>query len=332
VRGYALFLSGLAGDDAGRPEDMAALVGDLFEDVDVSLEDAMALHRHLETMLLREVRSAGSDAAIPVDDAVLDAAAHRFFNDLAVALTDGYLAARRGHDTDRGAAERELLACVLASPPRVGEARRVARVLDVDLDVPWQVTVVASNHGDESTTARIRRSLWGADVLLGRCPAGLVVAVHRSATAAEWPDLGPSVTCGVGGTHRDLRGLRDSHEEALEALDLARRKQLPLLRFDDAWFDRFLLGAVSAEELAEVVLAPLAGLSRNRRAAVLETLEAYLDSGSSVTAVADALHLHRQSVNYRLQNVRRLFGERLMSPHGRLALHIAVKAARLQRL
>ena len=80
-----------------------------------------------------------------------------------------------------------------------------------------------------------------------------------------------------------------------------------------------------------LVLAPIAGLSRNRRTAVLETLEAYLDSGSSVAAVADALHLHRQSVNYRMQNVRKLFGERLMSQNGRLALHIAVKAARLQR-
>ncbi|MDT7538965.1 MAG: hypothetical protein QOI82_2550, partial [Actinomycetota bacterium] len=69
----------------------------------------------------------------------------------------------------------------------------------------------------------------------------------------------------------------------------------------------------------------------NRRATVLATLEAYLDSGSSVGAVADALHLHRQSVNYRMQNVRRLFGPRLMSANGRLALHIAVKAARLQR-
>lgn len=75
----------------------------------------------------------------------------------------------------------------------------------------------------------------------------------------------------------------------------------------------------------------VADLTPNRRAAVLETLEAYLDSGSSVGAVADALHLHRQSVNYRMQNVRRLFGPRLMSANGRLALHIAVKAARLQR-
>ena len=332
VRGYGMFLARLAGDDAHRPEQLSALIGDLFDDLDVSLEDAMALHRHLEQVLLREVRESGPADLVAIDERVLETAAHRFFNDLGAALADGYLEARRGNDGDRAVAERELLACVLASPPRLGEARRAARTLDLDLDVPWQVTVVSSERRPEGLRTRARRALWGADVLIGSCPAGLVVAVHRSASATQWPELGRGVVCGMGDTHADVRGLRASYEEALEALALARRKGLSLLRFDDAWFDRFLLGAVSADELAEVVLAPIDGLSRDRRAAVLETLEAYLDSGSSVAAVADALHLHRQSVNYRMQNVRKLFGERLMSPNGRLALHIAVKAARMQRI
>jgi DNA-binding PucR family transcriptional regulator len=83
--------------------------------------------------------------------------------------------------------------------------------------------------------------------------------------------------------------------------------------------------------MADRVLSPLAEVTANRQAVVLETLEAYLDSGGSVTAVAEALHLHRQSVNYRMQHVRRLFGPRLATPNGRLALHIAVKARRLKR-
>jgi hypothetical protein len=331
VRGYALFLQRLHGDDDSGPEQMAALVGDLFEDLDVSLEDAMALHRHLEQVLLREVRESGPSDLAAVDERVLETVAHRFFNDLGAALADGYLEARRGNESDRTVAERELLDCVLASPPRLSEARRLARALGLDLDVPWEVTVVSSERRPQGLRTRIRRALWGADVLIGRCPAGLVVAVHRGASAAPWPELGRGVVCGVGDTHPDVRGLRESYEQALEALDLARRKGLALLRFDDAWFDRFLIGAVTAEELAQVVLAPIAGLSPSKRTAVLETLEAYLDSGCSVAAVADALHLHRQSVNYRMHNVRKLFAERIGSPHGRLALHIAVKATRLQR-
>jgi hypothetical protein len=331
VRGYELFAASLHGEDVG-PARMAALVGDLFADVDVSLEDAMLLHRHLEQVLLKEViDGAPSDLAVS-DPSVLTTAAHRFFNDLSAALADGYLAARRGRDGN-GAAE-DVLGCVLASPPRLGEARRVARAADIDLDGPWEVRLVSARAGmtlAPATSVRIRQALFGAVVLTTPSPAGLVVAVQQGPTTGEWPELGPSIVCGVGGVHSDVRGLRDSHAEALEALDLARRKGAAVLRFEDAWFDRFLLGAVTAEELAELVLEPVGDLSANRRAAVLETLEAYLDSGSSVGAVAEALHLHRQSVNYRMQTVRRLFGTRLMSANGRLALHIAVKAARLQR-
>jgi hypothetical protein len=336
VRGYDLFVASVHGDEAaGRPERMTELVGDLFSDVDVSLEDAMSLHRHLEQVLLREVREGAPPDLAATDPAVLETVAHRFFNDLSAALADGYLATRRGHGSDRDGMEQELLACLLASPARLGEARRLARDLELELEVPWEVTVVAAGSATQELPAgtgpRIRRGLFGAVVLVTPCAAGLVVAVHHVGATPEWPDLGPGVVCGVGGRHADVRGIRDSHEEALEALDLAQRKGLALLRFEDAWFDRFLLGAVTAEELAELVLEPVAALTPNRREAVLETLEAYLDSGSSVGAVADALHLHRQSVNYRMQNVRRLFGPRLASANGRLALHIAVKAARLRR-
>jgi hypothetical protein len=335
VRGYELFVACLHGDEsASRPERMTELVGDLFEDVDISLEDAMALHRHLEQVLVKEVLEGEPRDLADAEPSVLESAAHRFFNDLSAALTDGYLAARRGRDGTGDGGAQDLLGCVLASPPRLGEARRVARVADVDLDGSWEVTIVSPRPGKKlprGLLAGIRQALFGAVVLTTPCASGLVVAVQQGPTTAEWPDLGPDVICAVGGTHTDVRGIRDSHEQALEALDLAKRKGVSMLRFEDAWFDRFLLGEVTAEEPAALVLEPVAGLTPNRRAVVLDTLEAYLDSGSSVAAVADALHLHRQSVNYRMQNVRRLFGPRLMSANGRLALHIAVKAARLKR-
>ena len=107
--GYDVFLALLAGDeDATSPERMEALVGDLFEDVEISLEDAMALHRHLEHVLQRELRNAPPAALSQVDPARLETATHRFFNDLAGALADRYLAAKRGHDADRDGAETDL--------------------------------------------------------------------------------------------------------------------------------------------------------------------------------------------------------------------------------
>ena len=319
--------------DACASQRMELLVGDLFLDVEISLEDAMALHRHLEQVLWREVQETPPAALRDADPVGLEAASRRFFNDLAGAVADSYLAARRGHDSDRSAAETDLLACLLSSPPQLGRARRAARALGIDLDVPWEVSVIAPRAGGSvsgGVTARLRRALWGAVVVAARLEPGLVVAVSRRGSAAAWPDLGAELAAGSGGTHRDVRGLRESYDEALEVLELARRQGLRRLRFDDAWFDRFLAGTVSADELAELVLTPLDALTPNRRSSVLETLEAFLDCGGSVSAVAEALHLHRQTVHYRLQNVRRLFAPLLATANGRLALHIAVKATRLR--
>ena len=333
---YAAFLAVLAGDnEASGSQRMADLYGHLFDEVGVSLEDAMALHRHLEQVLTREVRDAASLELGAGDLAQLEVAGRRFFNDLSAGLADSYLASRRSREHDRDAAETELLEQLLSSsPPPLGHGRRAARSLGVELDVAWQVTVVAP--ADPSTlisnalAARVRQMLWGAIVLVGRLEPGLVVAVHYRGGAARWRDLGPGVICGIGGTHADVHGMRQSHLESIEVFDLASRRGLAQLRLEDAWFDRFLLGAVSAEELAALVLAPVAGLTPNRRTAVLDTLEAYLDCGGIVTGVADTLHMHRQSVNYRMHNVRKLFGPMLLTADGRLALHIAVKAARLQ--
>lgn len=333
LHGYDTYLAMLGGDDAaGGPERMAELVGDVFDDMEVSLEDAISLHRHLEHVLRNEVREtvAADLPAGEVDWA--EQVAQRFFNDLSAALTDGWLAARGQHERDRAAAEAALLDCLLAVPPRLGQARQLARMLAVDLAVAWEVAVLEPAGGGAASLStvdmRIRQSLWGSVVLVAPSGSGVVVAVHRRGTASPWPEAGPGMACGIGGTHASWRGLRQSHEEAREALDIARRRRLPQLRFDEAWFDRFLLGTVTAVELAEVALAPLADLAPGRRETALETLEAYLDCGGSVSEMAEALHMHRQSVNYRVGNLRRLLGPALRSADGRLALHIAVKALR----
>lgn len=333
---YAAFLAVLAGDDqADSSQRMADLFGHLFDQVGVSLEDAMALHRNLEQVLTREIRELAALDLAADELAQLEVAGRRFFNDLSAGLADSYLAARRSRERDRDAAETELLEqLVFSSPLPLGHGRRAARSLGVELDVAWQVTVVApadpSRPISSALPARVRQLLWGAVVLVGRLEPGLVVAVHHRGGATTWPDLGPGLICGIGGTHADVHGMRQSHAESIEVLDLANRRGLAKLRLEDAWFDRFLLGAVSTEDLAALVLAPIADLTPNRRAAVLDTLEAYLDCGGIVTGVADTLHMHRQSINYRMNNVRRLFGSMLLTADGRLALHVAVKAARLQ--
>ena len=62
-------------------------------------------------------------------------------------------------------------------------------------------------------------------------------------------------------------------------------------------------------ELAERRLAPLAGATPAQRERLLETLGAWLAHHGSVPDVARAIHVHPQTVRYRLNQLRERFGD-----------------------
>ena len=80
------------------------------------------------------------------------------------------------------------------------------------------------------------------------------------------------------------------------------------------------------DELAERVLAPLDDRTEKARARLLETLRTWLDHQGHVPEVAAALHVHPQTVRYRLTQLRDLFGRALDDPAARFELTLAVRA------
>ncbi|WP_158883298.1 PucR family transcriptional regulator [Amycolatopsis anabasis] len=84
--------------------------------------------------------------------------------------------------------------------------------------------------------------------------------------------------------------------------------------------------------LVEDRLAPLLELrSGAQRDALADTLFAWLRAGGSAPACAARLHVHPQTVRYRLRKLTALFGERLADPDLRLELLVALAAQRLLR-
>ncbi|WP_329280158.1 PucR family transcriptional regulator [Streptomyces sp. NBC_01451] len=74
-------------------------------------------------------------------------------------------------------------------------------------------------------------------------------------------------------------------------------------------------------------LAPLDAVSEQQRGRLAETLLAWLLSGSNVPDVAARLHIHPQTVRYRLRQLEKVFGEALHDPDGRLDLILALTSA-----
>jgi hypothetical protein len=80
-----------------------------------------------------------------------------------------------------------------------------------------------------------------------------------------------------------------------------------------------------AAALRERELAPLNGLRDGPRQRLTETLLAWLAYRGERNRVAAALHVHPQTVAYRLTALRRLFGEALIDPDRRFALELALR-------
>jgi PucR C-terminal helix-turn-helix domain len=85
-------------------------------------------------------------------------------------------------------------------------------------------------------------------------------------------------------------------------------------------------GALAAD-LAARALAPLNELRDGARARLTETLRAWLDDPGQVSRVAERLHVHPQTVRYRVGQLRDLFGERLDDPDARFELALAVRVS-----
>jgi len=81
-----------------------------------------------------------------------------------------------------------------------------------------------------------------------------------------------------------------------------------------------------AADLAGRALEPLQGETAASRARLSATLHAWLREQGRTEAVARELHVHPQTVRYRLARLRELFGDVLERPDGRFELEVALRA------
>ncbi|MGH2975741.1 MAG: helix-turn-helix domain-containing protein, partial [Solirubrobacterales bacterium] len=100
-----------------------------------------------------------------------------------------------------------------------------------------------------------------------------------------------------------------------------------LLNAEDHLADLLLFeGAELVGRIGSSRLASLDSLTPKARARMEETGLAYVRHGGNAVEMAAALHLHPQTVRYRIARLRELFGEQLQDPDARFELEIALRA------
>jgi hypothetical protein len=98
------------------------------------------------------------------------------------------------------------------------------------------------------------------------------------------------------------------------------------LRADDALPDAVVHGdPEAADDLAARALGPLDALPEGRRERHLETLRAWLDHRGHGPRMAAALHLHPQTVRYRMARLREALDVDPEDPEARFALELALR-------
>ena len=121
---------------------------------------------------------------------------------------------------------------------------------------------------------------------------------------------------------------------ARRALALAQRGQAlaadGIIHCDDHLATLVLLAdAELAGVLGDQALAPLRRLRTEQADRLAQTLLAWLESADNAGVAARRLHVHPQTVRYRLRQLTELFGDSLSDPEARFTLQVALRARRL---
>jgi DNA-binding PucR family transcriptional regulator len=134
--------------------------------------------------------------------------------------------------------------------------------------------------------------------------------------------LGPAVA--LPRAAHSLARARAAHMLLLEG----RLPEQPIVAADDHLAELMLHGGDTtlAADLAARVLAPLSELRPKAATRLRETLRAWLDHPGQVQAVAERLHVHPQTVRYRVKWLRELFCDSLDDPDARFELALALRS------
>lgn len=243
----------------------------------------------------------------------------------------------------RGAGERFLTRLLDDRAARI-DAGTVARARTLGLPFEASVRVYAfrpcgpppaDDHGHRSTDVareRLERRLDWTQLPYLSIARGDVVAVllegeldDLEGIVADLAEQGHPFRVGVGSSATDLHRVRDSFRDSLLALDHAGRSPGPgAVRVEALGLAASIISDVPDEALARRVDAVLAPLKAHP--ALFETLVAYLKCDLDVGRTARALHLHANSLRYRLARIEQVLDVSLSHVPTIADLHLATVA------
>ncbi|MDQ6644912.1 MAG: helix-turn-helix domain-containing protein [Chloroflexota bacterium] len=192
------------------------------------------------------------------------------------------------------------------------EARRVTALLPL---------ITADNHSNPSASDN-------ENTLLTR-----VERVHARLQQNNNAAL-PAYSIGIGRAARKLQGIPQSYREAQQALEIGRQlfgenKIHPFAHLGIYRLLFLLKGQSELNDFYQETLGPLLNADTRGDGSLITTLEGYFRCNGNLSKTARAMHLHRNSLLYRLGRIEEILGRSLDDPELRLSLQIALKIRHL---
>ncbi|MCI3922988.1 helix-turn-helix domain-containing protein [Paenibacillus sp. TRM 82003] len=188
---------------------------------------------------------------------------------------------------------------------------QIAKIAGFAADRNQLVLLVGCNEIDER--AELVRCV---DSIAERLPSQCGMTVRRT---------------GIGRGVNDYTNVENSYQDALTLLEL--KKHFPetdlFLSIEEAGYYRYLPSIQRTKQLEQIEnphIAKLMQYDRANQGELLKTLEVYLSCDSSVRDAAAALHIHMNTLSYRLTRITEVCGIDLRCMDQKVSLYLDLKA------
>ncbi|GAA0440719.1 CdaR family transcriptional regulator [Acrocarpospora corrugata] len=145
---------------------------------------------------------------------------------------------------------------------------------------------------------------------------------------ALFPDVGVSI--GIGGGFREPAHIARSYEEARRTNEAIRRlgRRGAVVAFDSLGISHLLLQVPDPEALREFandILGEVLRHEQEHQSKYVATLKCYFQENNSLRRAAERLHVHPNTITYRVRRVEEITGLDLENYRDRLAVQVALE-------
>jgi hypothetical protein len=264
---------------------------------------------------------------------------------ISTVATDAYLREAQGLSDHGHVLPRELLDGIIGMDPDPDRVLRQARMAGVRLAenyvvlsvrgtrplVPWMVEAARSRLRPSSGSLLIGARDAEVVALYPVSEPGALHTVKEEAGALARAVAAGGVSVGMSGPHTRPGGIALAYAEAKEAAHLAAVGGVTgrAVSLDEVLIDHIASSTPHVGRILDETLHPLVDYDLRHRTALVETVRTYVETGFNLRRSAEVLHVHPNTVMYRLRRVRELSGRDPHDPDDLLMLFLAMRLADL---